>query len=195
LTSVSGLIAGAMSMAAGEFVSVRSQEDTENADLARERAELKRDPGGERGELAGIYVGRGLERPLADKVAGQLMANDAIGARARRTGLVARDSRPSDAGGAGLGGQLLAWRSTSNMRCARGNTAHLILWVSIDSLVFPAGLGAVSARLSRRRRILGDSLRHHRNQQLVGRTQGIDRAGVDHGRTLGKSNRLGRLDA
>ena len=70
-------------MAAGEFVSVRSQEDTENADLARERAELKRDPGGERGELAGIYVGRGLERPLADKVAGQLMANDAIGARAR----------------------------------------------------------------------------------------------------------------
>ena len=70
LTSVSGLIAGAMSMAAGEFVSVHSQEDTENADLARERAELKQDPVGERGELAGIYVGRGLDAPLADQVAG-----------------------------------------------------------------------------------------------------------------------------
>lgn len=83
LTSVSGLIAGAMSMAAGEFVSVHSQADTENADLARERAELKSDPAGELRELAGIYVGRGLDRPLADQVAKQLMAHDAIGAHAR----------------------------------------------------------------------------------------------------------------
>jgi len=67
MTSVSGLIAGAMSMAAGEFVSVHSQKDTESADLACERAELKEDPAGEQRELAGIYVGRGLEKPLADK--------------------------------------------------------------------------------------------------------------------------------
>ncbi len=76
LTSVSGLIAGAMSMAAGEFVSVHSQEDTENADLAREGAELKQDPAGEQRELAGIYVGRGLKEPLAGKVAANLMAHD-----------------------------------------------------------------------------------------------------------------------
>ena len=72
LTSVSGLIAGAMSMAAGEFVSVHSQEDTESADLAQERAELKQDPAGEQRELAGIYVSRGLDQPLADQVAGKL---------------------------------------------------------------------------------------------------------------------------
>jgi vacuolar iron transporter family protein len=83
LTSVSGLIAGAMSMAAGEFVSVHSQADTEKADLARERTELKQDPVGEQRELAGVYVGRGLDRPLADQVAAKLMAHDAIGAHAR----------------------------------------------------------------------------------------------------------------
>ncbi len=83
LTSVSGLIAGAMSMAAGEFVSVHSQADTETADLARERAELQHDPASEHGELAAIYVGRGLDPALADRVAGQLMAHDALGAHAR----------------------------------------------------------------------------------------------------------------
>lgn len=83
LTSVSGLIAGAMSMAAGEFVSVHSQKDTENADLAWERAELKQDPEGEQRELAGIYVARGLDQPLADQVAVNLMAHDAPGAQAR----------------------------------------------------------------------------------------------------------------
>lgn len=83
LTSVSGLIAGAMSMAAGEFVSVHSQSDTENAALAQERAELKQDPEGEQRELAGVYVGRGLDRPLAEQVAAKLTAHDALGAHAR----------------------------------------------------------------------------------------------------------------
>jgi VIT family len=83
LTSVSGLIAGAMSMAAGEFVSVHSQRDTENAALAQERAELKQNPADELGELARIYVGRGLDQALADQVAAQLMAHDALGAHAR----------------------------------------------------------------------------------------------------------------
>lgn len=80
---VAGLVAGAMSMAAGEYVSVSSQSDTEKADLARERAELRADPLGEHRELAGIYVGRGLDHDLANKVAEQLMAHDALSAHAR----------------------------------------------------------------------------------------------------------------
>lgn len=148
LTSVSGLIAGAMSMAAGEFVSVHSQRDTENADLARELAELKQDPVGERRELAGIYVARGLAPALADEVAGQLMAHDAIGAHARdelgfspttaaRPVQAALASAASFAVGAALpiGVVLVA------------TPASLIVWVPVAALLFLAGLGAVSARI------------------------------------------------
>ena len=78
-----GLVAGAMSMAAGEYVSVHSQADTENADLDLERRELKADVAGEQKELAAIYVGRGLTPTLAMQVAEQLMAHDALGAHAR----------------------------------------------------------------------------------------------------------------
>lgn len=78
-----GLVAGAMSMAAGEYVSVSSQSDTERADLARERRELAEDPDAEREELARIYVERGLDHGLALQVADQLMARDALGAHAR----------------------------------------------------------------------------------------------------------------
>ena len=83
VAGVSGLVAGAMSMAAGEYVSVHSQADTEGADLVRERAELRADIIGERAELAAIYVGRGVAHELADQVALQLMAHDALGAHAR----------------------------------------------------------------------------------------------------------------
>lgn len=83
LSGVAGLVAGAMSMAAGEYVSVSSQADAENADLARERRELKDDPDFEKEELAQIYVARGLEPELARQVASQLMAKDALGAHAR----------------------------------------------------------------------------------------------------------------
>ena len=83
VAGVAGLVAGAMSMAAGEYVSVQSQADTEEADLALERTELISDPSGEHKELAGLYVERGLDPPLAKQVAGQLMAHDAIGAHAR----------------------------------------------------------------------------------------------------------------
>ena len=76
ITGVAGLVAGAMSMAAGEYVSVHSQADTENADLSRERAELKANPTAEERELAAIYVARGLEPVLAQQVATQLMAHD-----------------------------------------------------------------------------------------------------------------------
>ena len=83
VAGVAGLVAGAMSMAAGEYVSVYSQADTERADLARERAELATDSAAEHRELAAIYVGRGLDAALAQQVAVQLMAHDALGAHAR----------------------------------------------------------------------------------------------------------------
>jgi VIT1/CCC1 family predicted Fe2+/Mn2+ transporter len=83
IAGVAGLVGGAMSMAAGEYVSVSSQADTERADLERERAELKADDAGEHKELSAIYVGRGLDPVLAKRVAEQLMAHDALGAHAR----------------------------------------------------------------------------------------------------------------
>ena len=83
LAALAGLVAGALSMAAGEYVSVSSQADTERADLARERKELATKPDLERAELAGIYVARGLTPELARQVAEQLMARDALGAHAR----------------------------------------------------------------------------------------------------------------
>jgi vacuolar iron transporter family protein len=83
LAAVAGLVAGALSMAAGEYVSVSSQADTEAADLTRERGELASSPEAERAELAGIYERRGLDRELALRVADQLMAHDALGAHAR----------------------------------------------------------------------------------------------------------------
>ena len=83
LAGVAGLVAGAMSMAAGEYVSVSSQSDTENADLALEKQSLENDIEFEKDELAKIYEGRGLEPVLAKQVAEQLMAHDALGAHAR----------------------------------------------------------------------------------------------------------------
>lgn len=83
VAGVAGLIAGAMSMAAGEYVSVSSQRDAENADLLREAEELRVSPKAEQIELAGIYIKRGLDADLARKVAQQLMAHDALAAHAR----------------------------------------------------------------------------------------------------------------
>ena len=83
VAGMAGLVAGAMSMAAGEYISVSSQADTEESDLAREREELATNDSSERAELAGIYVSRGLDLPLARQVADQLMARDALGAHAR----------------------------------------------------------------------------------------------------------------
>ncbi len=83
LTGVAGLVAGAMSMAAGEYVSVQSQADTEEADIAREKRELEEDPEHELEELTAIYVSRGLDQPLARQVAVSLMSKDALGAHAR----------------------------------------------------------------------------------------------------------------
>lgn len=83
VAGVAGLVAGAMSMATGEYVSVQSQADTESAALAKERTELKENPQGEHRELANIYIGRGLEPALANQVAASLMAHDALAAHSK----------------------------------------------------------------------------------------------------------------
>ncbi|HUG26356.1 VIT1/CCC1 transporter family protein [Piscinibacter sp.] len=148
LTGVAGLVAGAMSMAAGEYVSVHSQADTEKADLSRERAELEKDPLAEQRELAAIYVGRGLEPGLARQVAEQLMAHDAIGAHGRdELGISeAHVARPVQAALASAGsfavGALLPLAVTA---LAPGQ--RLIPWVAGMSLAFLALLGAVAARV------------------------------------------------
>jgi VIT1/CCC1 family predicted Fe2+/Mn2+ transporter len=148
LTGISGLIAGAMSMAAGEFVSVHSQSDTEKADLARERAELKQDPAGEERELAAIYVGRGLDRTLAAQVARQLTAHDALGAHARdELGLFdSTAARPTQAALASAA-SFAAGALLPIAVLALAPSAQLQLWVALASLSLLAGLGAVSARL------------------------------------------------
>ncbi len=83
VAGIAGLVAGAMSMAAGEYVSVYSQADTEHADIERERKELEEDPDGELSELTGIYISRGLSPALAKQVADELTAHDKLGAHAR----------------------------------------------------------------------------------------------------------------
>ena len=116
VAGVAGLVAGAMSMAAGEYVSVHSQADTEQADLARERAELRADDKGEHKELMAIYVGRGLDPSLAEQVADQLMAHDAIGAHARdELGMSETLRGPSNSGCARVGQQLRCWSSHASL--------------------------------------------------------------------------------
>lgn len=148
VTGVAGLVAGAMSMAAGEYVSVHSQADTEKADLARERAELEADPAAERRELTAIYVARGLDRALAEQVAGQLMEHDALGAHARdelgiSEALAARPIQAALASAASFAvGAMLPLAVA-----AVAPEQHLIPWVSGTSLVFLAALGGVAARV------------------------------------------------
>jgi VIT1/CCC1 family predicted Fe2+/Mn2+ transporter len=147
VAGTAGLVAGAMSMAAGEYVSVSSQSDTEQADLARERAELVSQPDSEREELAQIYVQRGLDPKLAYQVADQLMVKDALGTHARdelgmsevtaaRPVQAAFTSAATFAAGAALPllAALLLPRSI------------LIVGVSAASLLFLALLGAIGAR-------------------------------------------------
>lgn len=148
LTGVAGLVAGAMSMAAGEYVSVHSQADTEKADLAREAAELKKDPAAEQRELAAIYFARGLDSSLAQQVAAQLMKHDALGAHARdELGISASFSaNPVQAALASAAsfavGALLPLAVT-----ALAPERSLIVWVSATSLVFLASLGVIAARV------------------------------------------------
>ncbi len=156
LTGVAGLVAGAMSMAAGEYVSVHSQADTENADLSRERMELAEDPAAELRELAGIYVRRGLEPELAQRVAEQLTRHDALGAHARdELGILpAQAARPVQAALASATsfsvGALLP------LLAAILSTAEFVIpVVPVTSLVFLASLGAIAARIGGARIGLG----------------------------------------
>jgi vacuolar iron transporter family protein len=148
LTGIAGLVAGAMSMAAGEYVSVHSQADAENADLSRERVELETDPAAERRELTAIYVGRGLEPGLAQQVAEQLMRHDALGAHARdelgiSEALSARPVQAALASAASFAVGALLPLAVTIVAPERG----LIPWVSGTSLVFLASLGAIAARV------------------------------------------------
>jgi VIT1/CCC1 family predicted Fe2+/Mn2+ transporter len=147
LTGVAGLVAGAMSMAAGEYVSVSSQADTEQADMARERHELAAQPEFERRELAAIYVARGLTPELATQVAEQLTAHDALGAHARdELGVSdALSARPVQAGLTSAA--TFAVGAALPLITALVATApYVAAVVSGTSLVFLTVLGAVSAR-------------------------------------------------
>lgn len=147
IAGIAGLVAGAMSMAAGEYVSVHSQADTEKADLVRETKELETDDKFERQELAGIYVKRGLDPDLAARVADELMAHDALGAHARdELGITdALSARPLQAA------VFSAVSFAIGASLPLGVTALLsgpimIPSIAASSLVFLALLGGVAAR-------------------------------------------------
>jgi VIT1/CCC1 family predicted Fe2+/Mn2+ transporter len=147
VAGIAGLVAGAMSMAAGEYVSVHSQLDTEKADLERERRELAADDASERAELAAIYAGRGLDPELAKRVAEQLMAHDALGAHARdELGISGTlGARPIQAALASAASFALG-AALPLLVAVAAPKAGLIMLVSATSLVFLALLGGLAAR-------------------------------------------------
>ncbi|MEQ1727164.1 MAG: VIT family protein [Vicinamibacterales bacterium] len=147
LAGVAGLVAGAMSMAAGEYVSVSSQADTEQADLARETKELATDREFEHQELTGIYRARGLDDALAARVAEQLMAHDALGAHARdELGITAMHSaRPVQAAFASAG-TFAVGAAMPLLTILLAPAAYAAEVVAGTSLVFLAVLGGVSAQ-------------------------------------------------
>lgn len=146
ITGVAGLVSGAMSMAAGEYVSVSSQSDTEAADIARETKELATQPEHELDELTGIYIARGLSPLLARQVAVELTAHDALGTHARdELGIIdALNAKPVQAA--------LASAATFAVGAALPllvaflvSTANTIPYVALTSLVFLAALGGLAA--------------------------------------------------
>ena len=147
LAGVAGLVAGAMSMAAGEYVSVSSQSDTENADLALEKQSLENDIEFEEDELATIYEGRGLEPVLAKQVAEQLMAHDALGAHARdEIGISANFSAQPVQAALYSAGTFTVGAALPLMVAWLVPIAQLIPIVAFSSLVFLALLGGLAAR-------------------------------------------------
>jgi len=147
IAGVAGLVAGAMSMAAGEYVSVSSQEDTEKADLTREREELATQPKAELAELPGIYMQRGLDEGLARQVAEQLTAKDALSAHARDELGISEvmTARPVQAALASAA--TFAVGAALPMLVVLLAPVEMLVWVvSITSLVFLAGLGMLAAK-------------------------------------------------
>jgi VIT1/CCC1 family predicted Fe2+/Mn2+ transporter len=148
IVGTAGLVAGAMSMAAGEYVSVSSQSDAEQGDLARERKELAEDPAAEHAELAGIYVGRGLTPELADQVATQLMAGDALGAHARDELAISEITTAKPIQAALTSAATFAVGAALPLLTAvLAPQAWTIPATAIASLIFLAGLGGASARI------------------------------------------------
>lgn len=148
VAALAGLVAGALSMAAGEYVSVSSQADTESADLARERQELATSPATEHAELAQIYVARGLTPDLASQVADQLTAHDALGSHARdELGLhEATRARPLQAGLASAAAFAIG-AAPPLLLAALWPARTLSVTVIVSSLLLLAVLGAAAARL------------------------------------------------
>jgi VIT1/CCC1 family predicted Fe2+/Mn2+ transporter len=147
ITGIAGLVAGAMSMAAGEYVSVSSQSDTEQADLARETKELSQSPAFEREELAQVYVKRGVDLDLARRVADQLMAKDALAAHARDELGISHvtSARPMQAALTSAA-TFAVGAALPLMMIFVSPSSWLIPSVSIASLAFLALLGAVGAK-------------------------------------------------
>ena len=147
IAGVAGLVAGAMSMAAGEYVSVSSQSDTEKADLLRELKELNENVEFEREELAEIYVKRGVEQTLARQVAQQLMARDALGAHARDELGVSEITTARPVQAALTSAAMFAAGAAMPLLMVVVSTANaLVPTVSVASLGFLALLGAIGAR-------------------------------------------------
>jgi VIT1/CCC1 family predicted Fe2+/Mn2+ transporter len=153
---LAGLVAGSMSMAAGEYVSVSSQADTERSDLARERRELEEDAEAEHRELAAIYVGRGLDTALASKVATQLMEKDALGAHARDELGISEVMRARPIQAAMASATAFAAGAALPLTVAiLSPERRMVPVVAALSLVFLAGLGALAARVGRARMLTG----------------------------------------
>jgi vacuolar iron transporter family protein len=147
VAGVAGLVAGAMSMAAGEYVSVSSQSDTEQADLARERAELASDPDFELAELAAIYTNRGVAPDLARQVAQQLMAKDALGAHARDELGISDITTARPVQAALTSAATFASGAALPLLVVVLSPASVLIWsTAFASLVLLAALGALSAR-------------------------------------------------
>ena len=147
IAGVAGLVAGAMSMAAGEYVSVSSQADTESADLMREKLELKNQPALELEELTGIYVKRGVNPELARKVAEQLMAKDALGAHARDELGISEITTARPIQAAFTSATSFAVGAVMPLVMVLVSPSSLLVpFVSTASLVFLAVLGALGAR-------------------------------------------------
>ena len=147
IAGTAGLVAGAMSMAAGEYVSVHSQADSEAAELARERKELETDVEGEHKELAAIYVGRGLEPALARQVTEQLMAHDALDAHMRDELGITETLKARPIQAAGASALSFALGAALPLVVVALAPAEVLLWsVFLTSLVFLAILGGLAAR-------------------------------------------------
>ncbi|OYY50098.1 MAG: hypothetical protein B7X98_01195 [Methylophilaceae bacterium 17-43-7] len=156
LTGFAGLVAGAMSMAAGEYVSVSSQADTESADLAKESAELMDEPENELKELTGIYMARGLQAELAHQVAKALTAHDALGAHARdELGISEMVSAKPLLAALASAGTFAVGAALPLLAVILSSPSMIVTTVAVSSLLFLAALGGLAAKAGGASLIIG----------------------------------------